>query len=124
MQALFGITRPQGGTVRIEGAEVAIRSPADAVDSGIVYVPEDRGKQGAIGALPIFQNVTLPSLARTSRNGFLKLAEEFRLAREVYRAARSARRVAGHRCGQPFRRQPAEGGDRQVAGDPTEGHHP
>ncbi len=82
MQALFGITRPSGGSVTIDGASVTIRSPAEAVGSGIVYVPEDRGRQGAIGALPIFQNVTLPSLARTSRNGFLKLAEEFKLARE------------------------------------------
>ncbi|MEM1400911.1 MAG: ATP-binding cassette domain-containing protein, partial [Pseudomonadota bacterium] len=59
-----------------------IRSPADAVESGIVYVPEDRGRQGAIAALPIFQNVTLPSLTRISRNGFLKMAEEFKLARD------------------------------------------
>lgn len=82
MQALFGITRPSGGHVRIDGAPVTIRSPADAVDHGIVYVPEDRGRQGAITALPIFQNVTLPSLGRTSKNGFLQLAEEFKLARE------------------------------------------
>lgn len=82
MQALFGITRPTGGQVRIEGAPVEIRSPADAVANGIVYVPEDRGRQGAITALPIFQNVTLPSLGRTSRNGFLRLAEEFKLARD------------------------------------------
>ena len=82
MQALFGITRASSGTVRIDGKPAVIRSPADAVGQGIVYVPEDRGKQGAITALPIFQNVTLPSLGRTSRNGFLKLAEEFKLARE------------------------------------------
>lgn len=82
MQSLFGITRPASGTLRIDGEKVVIRSPADAVANGIVYVPEDRGKQGAITALPIFQNVTLPSLGRTSRNGFLRLAEEFKLARE------------------------------------------
>ncbi len=82
MQALFGITRPSAGEMTVDGERVVIRSPADAVGKGIVYVPEDRGKQGAISALPIFQNVTLPSLARTSRNGFLRLAEEFRLARE------------------------------------------
>lgn len=81
MQALFGITRASG-TVVIDGAEAQIRSPADAVAQGIVYVPEDRGKQGAITQLPIFQNVTLPSLRRTSRRGFLRLAEEFALARE------------------------------------------
>ncbi|MEJ6394451.1 sugar ABC transporter ATP-binding protein [Gymnodinialimonas sp. 2305UL16-5] len=81
MQAIFGITRPSGGTIRIDGVETVIRSPADAIARGIVYVPEDRGKQGAILGLPIFQNVTLPSLGRTSRAGFLRLAEEFALAR-------------------------------------------
>ncbi|THD82480.1 sugar ABC transporter ATP-binding protein [Aliigemmobacter aestuarii] len=82
MQALFGITRPTRGEIRIDGQTTLIHSPADAVAAGIVYVPEDRGKQGAITALPIFQNVTLPSISRTSRRGFLRLAEEFKLARE------------------------------------------
>ena len=82
MQALYGITKPSKGAVRIDGEVRVIRSPADAVAHGIVYVPEDRGKQGAITALPIYQNVTLPSLHRTSRNGFLRLATEFALARE------------------------------------------
>ncbi|MFC0158760.1 sugar ABC transporter ATP-binding protein [Mameliella alba] len=85
MQALFGITKPSKGVTKIDGKIRVIRSPADAVANGIVYVPEDRGKQGAITALPIFQNVTLPSLARTSRRGFLQLAEEFKLAREYTR---------------------------------------
>lgn len=82
MQALFGITKPSKGVCRINGDIKVIRSPADAVSNGIVYVPEDRGKQGAIIGLPIFQNITLPSLGKTSRNGFLKLAEEFKMARE------------------------------------------
>ncbi|HMQ95415.1 sugar ABC transporter ATP-binding protein, partial [Amaricoccus sp.] len=82
MQALFGITRPSKGRVRIDGRDAVIRSPAEAVRAGIVYVPEDRGRQGAVIGLPIFQNVTLPSLARTSRHGFIRLAEEFALARE------------------------------------------
>ena len=82
MQAIFGITRASAGDIHLDGTPRHIRSPADAIASGIVYVPEDRGRQGAIGGLPIFQNVTLPSLGQTSRRGFLRLAEEFRLARE------------------------------------------
>ncbi len=82
MQSLFGITRPAKGVTRIDGAVTVIRSPADAVANGIVYVPEDRGRQGAIMALPIFQNITIPSLHRTSRHGFLRLAREFELARD------------------------------------------
>ncbi len=82
MQALFGINRPSKGVCRIDRNIVVIRSTADAIAKGIVYVPEDRGRQGAIKGLPIFQNVTLPSLGRTSRAGFLRLAEEFQLARD------------------------------------------
>ncbi len=82
MQALFGITKPSRGAVRIGTNIAIIRSPADAINLGIVYVPEDRGKQGAIIGLPIFQNVTLPSLNTTSRSGFLRMADEFKLARE------------------------------------------
>ncbi|GAA4228861.1 rhamnose transport system ATP-binding protein [Sagittula marina] len=81
MQALFGITKPSKGVTRIDGQIKVIRSPAEAVEAGIVYVPEDRGKQGAVIGLPIFQNVTLPSLSQTSRSGFLRLSEEFALAR-------------------------------------------
>ena len=82
MQALFGITRPSKGAITLDGRVEIVRSPATAIAKGIVYVPEDRGRQGAVIGLPIFQNVTLPSLSRTSRHGFLRLAEEFRLARE------------------------------------------
>ena len=82
MQALIGITRPSKGAVRIEDEIAVIRSPAEAIEKGIVYVPEERGKQGVVVDLPIVQNISLPSLDRTSRKGFLKLAEEFALARE------------------------------------------
>ncbi len=82
MQALFGVTKPTRGVMRIGGKIVIIRTPAEAIQHGIVYVPEDRGAQGAVAGLPIFQNVTLPSLVRTSRKGFIRLAKEFALARE------------------------------------------
>ena len=82
MQSLFGVTKPSKGAVRIDGQVAVIRTPAEAVQRGIVYVPEDRGRQGAIIGMPIFSNVTLPSLSRTSRSGFLRMAEEFALARE------------------------------------------
>jgi rhamnose transport system ATP-binding protein len=82
MQSLIGITKPSAGAIKLDGAIKVIRSPAEAIEAGIVYVPEERGRQGAIIGLPIFQNVTLPSLSRTSRAGFLRMAEEFALARE------------------------------------------
>ena len=81
MQAVFGMTQPSGGTIVLDGKTVSPRSPADAVEAGIVYVPEERGKQGVVTGEPIFKNVSLPNLGKTSRSGFLRMAEEYKLAR-------------------------------------------
>jgi rhamnose transport system ATP-binding protein len=83
MQAIFGITRPSGGSISLDGNVINPRSPAEAIEAGIVYVPEERGRQGVVVDLPIVQNVSLPSLGKTStRQGFLRMANEFVLARE------------------------------------------
>ncbi len=81
-QSLFGMTTPSSGQVVLEGKEIKIRRSGDAIAQGIVYVPEERGRHGAVLQMPIFQNVSLPSLTRTSRRGFLRMAEEFKLARK------------------------------------------
>ena len=82
MHALFGITRPSSGSMSINGEMLTPKSPADAIAHGLVYVPEDRGKQGAITALSIVDNVALPSLQTTSHKGFVRMAQEFALARK------------------------------------------
>jgi len=82
MQSLFGITRPAAGSVSIDGKPVTLKTPADAIAQGLVYVPEDRGKQGAITPLSIVGNIALPSLGLTSSAGFVRMAREFTLARE------------------------------------------
>ena len=81
-QSLFGITRPASGTLMLNGKPLSIRSPEDAIRAGIVYVPEERGRHGLALDLPIYQNMSLPSLSRTSRKGFLAAANEFALARK------------------------------------------
>ncbi len=81
MQALFGITRPSRGRVLLDGEEIRITRPAEAIRAGIVYVPEDRQHQGAVLPMPIVQNIGLPQLDRLARKGFLDAAAEFELAR-------------------------------------------
>ena len=82
MQALFGITRPSTGKLIINDHPFLPKSPADAIAQGLVYVPEDRGHQGAITALPIVNNIALPSLKYTSNKGFVRMAREYALARD------------------------------------------
>lgn len=82
MHSLFGVTRPSAGKLTINGESVTPKSPADAIAHGLVYVPEDRGHQGAITGLSIVDNIALPSMKTTSNKGFVRLAREYALARE------------------------------------------
>ncbi len=61
---LFGITPAVGGTIALDGKTDRADRPPTPIDAGIVYVPEERGKQGVVIGLPIFKNVSLPSLAQ------------------------------------------------------------
>ncbi|WP_244266934.1 sugar ABC transporter ATP-binding protein [Polycladidibacter stylochi] len=81
-QALFGATTPSNGTLELEGEAVEIRSFDQAISKGLVYVPEDRGKQGVTLEMSIAENIGMASLKPTSKKGFLDLAREFEMARK------------------------------------------
>ncbi|QDV53741.1 sugar ABC transporter ATP-binding protein [Gimesia fumaroli] len=61
-RALFGIDRIQSGTIQIDGKPTQIRSPRDALQQGLVLVPEDRKRQGLINEQTVAFNITLPWL--------------------------------------------------------------
>ncbi len=82
MQALSGVSRPSHGEIVLNGQPLKFRQPADAIKAGIVCVPEERQKQGAIIELPIYQNISLPQLSRLNPRGVLNDAREWALADE------------------------------------------
>lgn len=82
MQALSGVSRPSHGEIVLNGQPLKFRQPADAIKAGIVCVPEERQKQGAIIELPIYQNISLPQLSRLNPRGVLNEAREWALADE------------------------------------------
>ncbi len=61
-EAIFGVTRPTGGTVEIAGETVSFRNPREAVAKGLAMVPEDRQRDGLLLPLSIATNATLPGL--------------------------------------------------------------
>ena len=85
MQALSGVTKPSSGEIVLKGQSLRFRQPADAIAAGIVCVPEERQKQGAIIQLPIVQNISLPQLSRLNPNGVLHADREWQLAEEYAR---------------------------------------
>jgi ribose transport system ATP-binding protein len=72
-QVLCGLRRPRRGTVRLNGAALAIRTYADALAHGIAYLSEDRKAAGVFLDLSVAQNICAMALARvSSRWGLLQ----------------------------------------------------
>ncbi|AEC02826.1 sugar ABC transporter ATP-binding protein [Parasphaerochaeta coccoides] len=61
-RAIFGVDPKDSGSIFIDGAEVVITKPEDAISQGIVLVPEDRKKDGLCTKLSIKENIALPNL--------------------------------------------------------------
>ncbi len=59
VRAIFGADHVTGGTVKMDGKEVKIRKPLDAMKQGIGYLPEDRKGDGIVGDLSVRENIIL-----------------------------------------------------------------
>ncbi len=62
--SLFGLLKPTGGKISVNGRKVRISSPITAQKLRIGYVPEDRLTEGLCLRQPIADNITLSSLKR------------------------------------------------------------
>lgn len=81
-EAVMGLRRIHGGTIRIDGAEVRIRSPRDAVEHGLGYLSEDRQGKGVVQGFGIPQNITLISLGRYLKNRLIDKGREAKKSQE------------------------------------------
>ena len=61
-RAIFGIDPKQSGQIFLDGKEIFIHSPMDAIRQGVVLAPEDRKKDGLCTKLSIRHNIALPNL--------------------------------------------------------------
>ena len=59
VRAIFGADRVTGGRVKVNGKEVKISKPLDAMKNGISYLPEDRKRDGIVGDLSVRDNIIL-----------------------------------------------------------------
>ncbi|MEI0797757.1 sugar ABC transporter ATP-binding protein [Brachyspira intermedia] len=58
-RAIFGADKFESGKIFVEGKEVSIKSPVDAIKSGIGYLSEDRKRYGLALGLPVFENMMM-----------------------------------------------------------------
>ncbi|MBO0398494.1 sugar ABC transporter ATP-binding protein [Aeromonas veronii] len=69
--SLFGMTRPDSGTIAVNGEPVCFNNNRDAIAKGVGYVSEDRMSTGLVMAQSIADNTTATVLSKLSNNGLL-----------------------------------------------------
>ena len=85
-RTIFGITPADSGTLLLEGNELVIRSPREAVAHGIAYLPEDRRRHGVILEMAIAENMTMAVHPTFFPWGWLRFGAERQFALESMRA--------------------------------------
>jgi rhamnose transport system ATP-binding protein len=82
-EAIYGVTHPDKGRVLLEGKELHIANPAQAIALGIGYLPEDRLRQGLVLEWELSKNVTLPTLKQFGTLGWLHPLKENAVTKEL-----------------------------------------
>lgn len=75
-KAIFGEDRLLSGKITLEGKEIHVRNPGEAIRAGIGFSPEDRKREALVLLRSVRENITLVILQALSRLHFVKSGEE------------------------------------------------
>ena len=76
LRALARLLKPQRGRVLLDGQELSVASPRDAIRAGICLLTEDRKRQGLVLNRSVLENFGLPNMSRFASAGVIRLGEE------------------------------------------------
>jgi len=83
-RAIFGAEPKESGEIILDGKSVTINKPIDAINAGIVLVPEDRKRDGLCTKLSVRENIALPNLDFLSKScGIVDENEEKAIANKM-----------------------------------------
>lgn len=88
-RAIFGADKIDSGKIYVNGKEVTIKSPQDAVKCGIGYLSEDRKRYGIIVGKTVAENTTMATLEKFTKGGFIDKAKETKTAKEYVKALKT-----------------------------------
>ena len=80
---IFGADPRTSGTVRLDGKEIDVKEPLDAIKLGIGYLPEDRKGQGLFLQLSALANTSMNVLKANSRAGVINHPALRKLTKEA-----------------------------------------
>lgn len=77
MKIIYGALPKTNGTVELDGKPCQIKKPAEGLEQGIVYISEDRKRDGLVLGMSVKENMSLTALRYFSRGmGVLNHKEE------------------------------------------------
>ena len=71
MRAIFGLDRQVTGALHLDGEEVRIQSPENAIQKGLVMLSENRSEEGLFPDLSVSKNIVILKLKRFVNGLFL-----------------------------------------------------
>ncbi len=86
LESVYGARRPGSGQVSVNGKRLRPGSVGAAVKAGVGLAPEERKSQGLLLDQPVSHNITVSSMGRFARAGFVNTAGERSAARELTEA--------------------------------------
>ena len=99
MQAIFGNLPVCGGSVFIDGQEVQIKNPREAIAAGIGFITEDRKTEGLLLEKSIAENIELCNLGKVSGRGVLSAKKGAELVKKGIEEFRIKCFGPDHECG-------------------------
>ncbi len=76
LESLFGVVRPDGGEILLNGSPVKNRTPYDSIQNGIAFVTEDRKSSGLALILSVRENTSLTSVRKFYKSPFINRSRE------------------------------------------------
>ena len=75
--------KPTAGKIKINGRELPISSPKQAIKNRLALIPEDRRSQGLVLDHPVTENLTLPLLDSLQRFGLISNADVLKGSKKI-----------------------------------------
>ena len=79
-RAIYGADRAQTGTLKVDGKEVKIKAPIDAMNLGMGLLPDDRKAEGIIGDMSVRENIVLAMQAKLGMFKKIPVAKQNEIA--------------------------------------------
>jgi ribose transport system ATP-binding protein len=85
-ESLFTVRKVKNGTIKVTGRDTVLKTPKQAMDMGIGYVPKDRDHQALMVHDSIKHNIALAAVEMIQQPfGFLNPAKEYRISEDAIR---------------------------------------